>query len=744
MWVIYSISATTFNVLSDWTGDIISSILVFALGACYPHLVWAVVKKGKGVALDGVIAPPGGLGEAFLRFRQGGSYLFLLATTFILLVATFSHTAADAFLDFKTVEVGVSDSFFLSTQAGGLPSYALLGEPGTQVTNTPGLPGARLQQQADSIAQGTSRFSIFAAQPFVNLNDDAEALSGQLLVKQSNLTVNGFGEYVPAPPAQALPARLNVRCQSPTENALRSFIPANVSDVDSIPENANTLEVVADGFSYPNGTNFQETAYEFLFVPECDLEANVPYKTMASETEKNEGWQILDYSFYGRGSAYDGLNIEAFGVRDHDGNLRWFIEDLSLNETELPYNRDDWRLGRRIRDRLTIAILTETDDKGTENFTEYWEEPYLVHPDGVEFQVEYTVLSGPGELAVQAGTENYRFYTLSSWSKNCPGLNDEGKMLVNDVQSASGCIIDLQIGCRSTLAQDSFNISQRIQGLQPRCSLENMAVTLLSGIEVDPYMLAAYAGIATRNGGINTVPHNQPPFHGFALNSIAAAYIVTRKVVSGTMPVEGVRAQIDTSYICFFLLPLFFVLPLLWFKLVGAPAPPVPRSVWDILVLGRGEAQTVPERNKLDPAFPACDPAMKFGYTHDKDLRADRLGLGSRFVRLERQHPLDRTQLSGVVNAPTPEENNHNTDDDEEVPLDRTEPFGARYAAKLSDPVNAPKQEENHHSDDDDEEAPVDVNDPPESTVKPDPPSTGPSRGKKGTNNKVADVRLDI
>jgi len=224
-------------------------------------------------------------------------------------------------------------------------------------------------------------------------------------------------------------------------------------------------------------------------------------------------------------------------------------------------------------------------------------------------------------------------------------LNSAGNLSVStfpaegESDGASGCLVDATITCVDRFPQDD-PLGSNTTLEYSRCNLNKAySVTLLSGIHVDPIMLAAYAGIATRNNGINT-----PEFlrnHPFAVNSIAAAYVLTREIVPGTVAVP--RASIGPGYICFLLLPLGLAVLLLIAFLKPGSSPPVPRSVWDAIVLGRGE-EKVPRRDGSDSAFPSCPSAMKYGIIADAGKEYDHLGLGDQlFVPLAR--PLSERDL---------------------------------------------------------------------------------------------------
>jgi len=368
----------------------------------------------------------------------------------------------------------------------------------------------------------------------------------------------------------------------------------------------------------------------------------VPYVTI--EKAPGSDWGVLDLSVYRFGPNASWSMGWDFGVRDtfsSVGRITFFLE-LPFNETELPMSRENWRYGRRVRDGISFIMGIDVPFM---NETTYWLDKL---PNGVEFQVEYSVLSGPFTLGIGEYTSEQTFYTLSSWSHSCPFIDSLGDLsatvfpikdtaavhLSNDKANASGCLIDTRLVCDTKFAQDDPNYRNATAEETPSCTVGTFTATLLFGIEVDPGMLAAYAGIATRNGGINHDESNM--YHQISLNSIAAAYIMTRELVEGTVAVQGVRASIGPLYIFFMILPLLFVLPLAFFMMKKGPPPPVPRSIWDAMVLGRDEEETIPQRLGSDSAYPQCPNKLKFGITAEESGGFDRLGLGKAFVPLAR------------------------------------------------------------------------------------------------------------
>jgi hypothetical protein len=117
------------------------------------------------------------------------------------------------------------------------------------------------------------------------------------------------------------------------------------------------------------------------------------------------------------------------------------------------------------------------------------------HPGSIEFQVEYSLLTGPGVKLANGDIQ----YTLSSWSRNCPFQDRDTKeisvIVADNVQNVAGCVIDFTIGCTSKFPQDreatlSYNTTRE---MPEECIVSAFDVTLLSGnIVVDPYMLVRF------------------------------------------------------------------------------------------------------------------------------------------------------------------------------------------------------------------------------------------------------------
>jgi len=139
---------------------------------------------------------------------------------------------------------------------------------------------------------------------------------------------------------------------------------------------------------------------------------------------------------------------------------------------------------------------------------------------------------------------------------------------------------------------------------------------------------------------------------------------MTRELVPGTIAVEGIRPKISPGYVCFIALPLVFMLPLiltpLRYFVKKEQSMPIPRSIWDILVLGRGEEGVVPTRQGSDSPYPPCPTTVKFGIVVDEQKSFDRLGLGHKsFVLMERplrERPLATSPLCEIPPQDKPDQ----------------------------------------------------------------------------------------
>ena len=332
MYVLKEISPTTFNVLSDLAGEVVAGTLLFVLGVAYPYLVWAAVKRGgHGVALDGLLAPPTSLLEAIQRFREGpwlGFWVLL-----VLIIATASHTLADVFLDFVTVEVGVNDTYFLGTEPGTVPTYGVSSEeePVIATINFPSLPVALLVSAADDVAQGLSRFSILPP-GLVGLTKYESLVNGAVKVLHSELTLLTL--YEQNSTARSLSFNCGVECQSPNSQLVDEAL-------------------IVRRVSITNDTDWTESIIvgEEIPFPVCDYDKYVSPKT----SKQGPDLKILRWSQY-RIGAVDASLVSAFGFRNvPTQSVQQWIQ-FSANETKLAIDREDWRFGRRVRDGLTFVM----------------------------------------------------------------------------------------------------------------------------------------------------------------------------------------------------------------------------------------------------------------------------------------------------------------------------------------------------------------------------------------------------
>lgn len=118
----------------------------------------------------------------------------------------------------------------------------------------------------------------------------------------------------------------------------------------------------------------------------------------------------------------------------------------------------DWKYGRRVRDGMTFQLGC-VQYAGFENDIIVG---YQVskHPDSVEFQVEYSVLTGPGATISSGNT----VYTLSSWSRSCPAKHtwrhdsNMSLLLADDRKNISGCVIDMRLECDGRFPEDMRNL----------------------------------------------------------------------------------------------------------------------------------------------------------------------------------------------------------------------------------------------------------------------------------------------
>ena len=164
------------------------------------------------------------------------------------------------------------------------------------------------------------------------------------------------------------------------------------------------------------------------------------------------------------------------------------------------------------------------------------------------------------------------------------------------------------------------------------CVVYSMSVTMLSGVDMDQFMLAAYAGIASRNRAMGSfLPQSQ---HHTRINSIAAAYVATREVIYGSLAIEEVRAVIGPGYLLFLLLPVLFALSLRF--LITKGPQPMPRNAWHLMLLGHAEDHVVPKESLVSMVeYPSCPETIRFGNIRSGgggDDVTEHYGLGDTFA----------------------------------------------------------------------------------------------------------------
>jgi hypothetical protein len=364
-----------------------------------------------------------------------------------------------------------------------------------------------------------------------NVTDPTGPRDMALLVEQADLIAKGLSRLSFLPPlsldispftmlsgekTKALAGNLGIQCHgSPEYKNVLEMVSASLV---TLPNSTNGL----------NGVKIHHTNYSQALL-DCDYEETTLYKTI-SEPPSEIGWQVVDrVSFenflYTQLDNYS--NLDAFAPDWATIRLPWAVAVLNEEladaevdpfepyirlaeiETVLPVSRgfrgwieiddqgtrvrarvggkDDWQFGRRVRDGLTFRL----GHMWWMNDTKVLDGP---HPGSIEFQVEYSVLTGPG--ATSAATDEIE-YTLSSWSRNCPFQDRDTKEISLVVASPfliasdaiSGCVIDFALWCTSRFPED-FDLTANTTLEMPDCYIWDFDVTYLSGnITVDPYML---------------------------------------------------------------------------------------------------------------------------------------------------------------------------------------------------------------------------------------------------------------
>ena len=499
-WVVQNLSPNTVNVLADLAGMLILAVFMLGLNFLYPYLVWDSVKSGKPVPMDGILDPPT-LWQSIIGFtwknpRPWPSLWLIWGMPLILLVANFAHTCADIYLDFVSVRVDSREAFLLSENPIPVVStLSLLAPefPSQCVPRTYPISGSeadiRLLREADKIASGVGRFSIFPPIE-VKTHEQFPILGGLVNVIKSYLYVQDYlasaGSSDEIHPPRRIPLQnLNVECQAPQQLYSMPYEPQEndtgwreyYTEYNALQYHFNTYVSVesnnaaqTDAFVY--FISIPECDYETLVEPETIQDTEIPRMDGLAVSERNKvdsSWTVVDWSQYLWGPLRDtGVDFESFGALNKKGELRWYM-DLSYNETQLSCLRDGsndvWGLGRALDDGITLAMGLDTNDNATHW---NWFEPYLPHKEGyVEFQVNHSVLSGPGER--NPFDDRNQYYTISSWSKNCPVVELDGNVTVesfpevsssvDDGASPSGCVIDTVITCFGLLPQDVANQS---------------------------------------------------------------------------------------------------------------------------------------------------------------------------------------------------------------------------------------------------------------------------------------------
>mmetsp|Transcript_7854 Transcript_7854/g.21879 ORF Transcript_7854/g.21879 Transcript_7854/m.21879 type:complete len:636 (+) Transcript_7854:2682-4589(+) len=607
-----------------------------ALSNVYPFVVWNSIQRKKAVPVEALLNPPTGFLDSdarpwsrmLARMRiypsddQGLSHgpspsMWIFVGLFaISVVSLFAHTAADFFLDFVTVGVESENTYFLSSSPGGLPSMALLGDTSTNVFTFPSTTGNQMLQAADDIAQGVSRFSFFPPGLIDPPAEESILLNGVVKFQDSKFAL--FED--PNRTFPSISEELLVQCQSAEETAMSTEMMEALAremkeeaiNSSEVPPGTNVFEHVNVGYVGPNDSTYIEDSNEFHYIPVCNYDKAIHPKTMIEQGPDDDNhlpWKVEDWAGFSLGPDSGKGDYVAFGVRvQRTESFRRFFY-LSPDETLLTLNRDSWQQGRSLEDGLTIMIgLMDNDSDG------------LAHPQGATIQMEFSVLSGPHE-EIHA---DFALYVISSWSHKCPTKDygtvtgqASGAILVQSFPNSgdsnvSGCLVDAKLLCTKALPQDR---GQMGSFAMPGCLIGSLQVMHLSHLQVDRSMLAAYAGIATRNGAMNGLGENLI-HHTTAVNSVAAAYILTRQVVPGTVKVEGVRAAIGPFFVLFLFLPLICLVPLLCFITLDESARKnMPRSAWDVLVLGARDAYMEENNSPEERPSNVC-----FGWTPNDDI----------------------------------------------------------------------------------------------------------------------------
>jgi len=354
MGVLKGISPTIFNVYSLTCRGSTSRVFSFLCLEWHTRISCGneSVKRGYGFDLNGVISPPQFVWEAFLRLGKGGSRWILAGVATIMLVANLSHSAADFFLDFVSVEGSETGDVpvrelkqsllvleyqalfscfrsFLCAVFSHLQmnvsfpptrqSYQLHGDKSaiTYEGSTSSIsPVARFMYQIDAVAKGISRLSIFPPDQYVYTHEAEEGgmrpvLSGIVNMAQSELMTNIHNIT-----ANPVPNDLQVRCEPPTKD---------LNDGNRVIESVIVVR----------SANKTITHMEERNIPR-QYEETVPYKTI--EKKPGDGdWQVLDWLYLASGPKFvsnETYALVPFGSRNIAGTVILAIV-FSFNETDL-------------------------------------------------------------------------------------------------------------------------------------------------------------------------------------------------------------------------------------------------------------------------------------------------------------------------------------------------------------------------------------------------------------------------
>lgn len=299
---------------------------------------------------------------------------------------------------------------------------------------------------------------------FADVHDLSGPLQISLLVEQADKIAKGLSRFSFVPPnsfgrwtqedielAKPFPGDLQVECkQNPREKNVYEYVEAYVLRKDA----HETILMLPD---HPEWglTDMHElsTSYEYLevhsvehnmSVPNCDYEEITSCESIETEPNK-EGWSVYDRRTYIHDSVFhliEDLWADEIDIPDYEQEIWWIVgfahtkdeqESLDIvlprltqNESLLPLQRkEDWQYGRRVRDGLKFRFGVAQYVYGFDDMDVADEYEFFPYPGSFEFQVEYSILSGPGDHGINR--EGIRFgYTLSSWSLACPYYR-EGK-----------------------------------------------------------------------------------------------------------------------------------------------------------------------------------------------------------------------------------------------------------------------------------------------------------------------------